>query len=118
MQPSPGATQAHSSPGLSPAEHEAIRAISAPVATIGPWQRIEWSRHAPTTLVVPDAEAAVGLRVVAEFERVDEAQLAEAAPDLLAALQALLERSGMDFWPREQDAARAAIAKAKGVSHG
>lgn len=42
--------------------------------------------------------------------------LIEAAPDLLAALEALLSRTGMDYYPVEQEMARAAIAKARGAA--
>ena len=86
---SSAATPAPASQGLTLAEHQAIRAIGPPPKPT-PWQRIEWTRHAATTLVVPDPTAATGLRVVAEFESEADAAIGEAGPDMLAALQALL----------------------------
>lgn len=84
--------------------------------TPGPWAAVEWERHAPTT-IVRDVE---GRRtVIAEVEGGDSAEvlanarLIAAAPDLLMALRALLARSDMEYWPLEQEVARAAIAKAE-----
>lgn len=41
-----------------------------------------------------------------------DALLISSAPELLAALQALYDRSSMEHWPVEHEMARAAIAKA------
>lgn len=83
--------------------------------TVGPWQKIE--HH-----LIPPAH---GYPINGEFGHVgfvigseEEARLIAAAPDLLAALEGVLDR--VDGWlpkPPEGvvfDGARAAIAKAKG----
>jgi hypothetical protein len=58
--------------------------------TPGPWQAIEWTCHAPTTVVVDDYTVVTKKRVVAECDNTADARLIAAAPDLLDALQAVL----------------------------
>lgn len=41
-------------------------------------------------------------------------RLHDAGPELLQALRVLLDRTGCDYYPAEQEMARAAIAKATG----
>lgn len=90
-----------------------IRSASAPKRTPGPWV------HRPAGPSVP-ADAAVfpvhGAVPVAEVISSRDAPLIAAAPDLLDALTKLLERSSGEYWPIEQEMARAAIAKAEGRS--
>jgi hypothetical protein len=93
----------------------------ADTSTPGQWIRMAWSKHAPTTLVVADDTAAIGLRVVAEFEREADAALGEAAPDLRDALQAVADAwGGLPFMAPIGLKAQisAALRKAAGGQHG
>lgn len=86
---------------------------SALLHTPGTWEAVRRNCGAATTIKAGDI-------VVAEcsgFGRYADASLADArliaaAPELLRALIRLLELSGCDFWPIEQELARIAIAKA------
>ena len=89
--------------------------------TPGPWYRVEFSRHARTTLVASDPTAATGVRVVAEFETEADAALGEAAPDLRDALQAVADAwGGLPFMAPLGLKAQisAALRKAAGGQHG
>lgn len=77
--------------------------------TPGPW-RIEKSPHSN---VVSDIIGATDWCVAEEIENLDDARLIAAAPDLLAALRAVVRIC--DRKTDEFDAARAAIAKATGA---
>lgn len=93
--------------------------MSAPAATFtpGPWRSVAWNNHAATTIVADNGPIRV---VIAECsgngqycdDRLADAQLIAAAPDLLRALRLLLDRSALEYWPVEQEVARAAIKKA------
>ncbi|MEM5294213.1 hypothetical protein VSR82_07705 [Burkholderia sp. JPY481] len=101
--------------------------------TPGPWRAEEWTRHAPTTILVDEPHQVTGKRIIAEFYSVVDARLGAAAPELLNALEQLLidmtiaqgnMRDAAKRDPRWEgcaeaiqprvDAARAAIAKATG----
>jgi hypothetical protein len=94
--------------------------------TPGPWEAIEWSCHAATTVVTEHeghriliAECSGGGRSAAES--VVDARLIAAAPELLEALEDIVEqseRTNMALPPDLADSIRvfgkAAIRKAKG----
>ena len=63
------------------------------------------------------AEVCAAIGGAAEmFGNEETGRLICAAPDLLRALKQMLERSSSEYWPVEQEMARAAIAKAEGQS--
>lgn len=87
--------------------------------TPGTWQAINWTYHSTSTVVVDDPSVVTGKRVIAECATEEDARLIAAAPDLLEALQTLLEEGEFTDYPNTKQwqavqAARAAIAKVKG----
>lgn len=93
--------------------------MSADQHTPGPWQAIKWTCNAPTTVLVDDFTEFTKKRVVAECSKTADARLIAAAPELLAALRAMLTHMGMDEdeWNKPTfDQARTAIAKATGAA--
>lgn len=58
--------------------------------TQGEWKAIRWTTHAATTVVVEDATAYTGKRVIAECDTEDDAALIAAAPKMLAMLRKML----------------------------
>jgi len=64
------------------------------------WKAVYWSRNAATTLVVEESAAPLGRRVIAEFEDEADARLAQAAPQLQAALAGLLADVCSEFGNR------------------
>lgn len=93
--------------------------------TPGPWHAIEFNVHAATTIVsnLHDPSQRTVIAECAEQGRYSndclaDARLIAAAPELLVALRAMLERSSGDYWPIEQQLARDAIAKAVGTEQG
>lgn len=83
--------------------------------TPGPWQALNWVCHAATTIKAGDIVVAEcsGFGRYAD-ESLADARLIASAPELLRACVQMLERSGSEYWPIEQEMARAAIAKAMG----
>ena len=88
--------------------------------TPGPWQAIEWTCHAPTTVVVDDDAVVTKKRVVADCDTTADARLIAAAPDLLVALEEMVKAFNV-YAPKYGSGeyncvidARAAIAKATG----
>lgn len=87
--------------------------------TPGPWQAVEWSCHAATTIKAGDiviAECSGAGRYI--NESLADARLIAAAPDLLAFAQSLVDawesNEGMPYPYLIASAARAAINKATG----
>lgn len=81
--------------------------------TPGIWEAVRWNCGAATTIKAGDIVVAEcsGFGRYAD-ESLADARLIAAAPELLRALIRLLDRSGCDFWPVEQELARIAIAQA------
>lgn len=88
--------------------------------TPGPWTARQWSCHAATTVTVDDPDCVTGKRTIADCESVADARLIAAAPELLAALQAIVKSladqddEGLIEHAQPMIDARAAIAKATG----
>lgn len=91
--------------------------------TPGPWEwnpetgRVDAVQFRKPTTLKDGKEYMQGLVALpyacGEGNNIDaNSRLIAAAPDLLRALSALLERSSGEHWPVEQEMARAAIAKA------
>ena len=83
--------------------------------TPGPW-RVESGPYYRAIRV--DSEVIADMRQISRSFNESNARLIAAAPDLLAALEGMLEVFGDEFGAGESDtcdAARAAIAKAKGT---
>jgi len=86
--------------------------------TPGPWAQ---AIHSPADIVVGDtqiASARYGLNGISRDQAIANARLIAAAPELLAALEAMLAKhderacDGLsDLWAAEARAARAAIAR-------
>lgn len=87
--------------------------------TPGPWHAQNWTRHAAATVLVDDALAVTGKRVIADCGTEADARLIAAAPDLLKLAYHIVSRLEYGPGSNPNDGllhdARAVIAKARGA---
>lgn len=87
-----------------------------PTHTPGPWKHHSHGQVGPEGATVCEVWSAIGADSEdAISQSYANIHLISAAPDLLSALEKLLAQSGLEYWPVEQEMARAAIAKARGL---